>query len=195
MSTVSSFLTGEFLLPERFMGALFYALVFLLIAALASRALRIAVRHVLERDQRGLIDRTAADFLTQLAQGGIYLFALIFYAHVIPALRALGTGLLTGASVASVIVGLAAQSTLGNLIAGFALVIYRPFQLQDVVQVTAPGGPETGVVENLTLGYTILRTPDNRRIVVPNNTMASGVMVNLTAADDRGRPGGLQGRP
>ena len=114
---------------------------------------------------------------------------------MIPALRALGTGLLTGASVASVIVGLAAQSTLGNLIAGFALLLYRPFQLQDVVQVTAPGGPETGVVEDLTLGYTILRTPDNRRIVVPNNTMASGVMVNLTAADDRGRPAGLQGRP
>jgi len=39
--------------------------------------LRIAVRHVLERDQHGLIDRTAADFLTQLTQGGIYLLALI----------------------------------------------------------------------------------------------------------------------
>lgn len=179
------FLRGEFFNPAKVLGAVLLAVVFLVAAALAARALRSAVRRILERDDRGLIDRTAASFLTQLAQIGIYLLALIFYAHTIPALRALGIGLLAGVSVASVVIGLAAQNTLGNLIAGLSLLLYRPFQLGDVVQVTAATGLETGAVESLTLGYTTLRTADNRRIVVPNSVMAGQVTVNLTATDPR----------
>ena len=65
------------------------------------------------------------------------------------------------------------------------LLLYRPFQVGDRVQVTAPTGLETGVVEVITLGYTMLRTGDNRRIVVPNSAMASQVTVNLTSVDPR----------
>jgi hypothetical protein len=46
--------------------------------------------------------------------------------------------------------------------------------------VSEDGGLETGVVEVITLGYTILRTGDNRRIVVPNSVMANQLTVNLT---------------
>ena len=48
------------------------------------------------------------------------------------------------------------------------------------MQVTAASGLETGTIESLTLGYTILKTFDNRRIVVPNSVMATQVTVNLT---------------
>jgi small-conductance mechanosensitive channel len=51
--------------------------------------------------------------------------------------------------------------------------------VDDLVQVTTPNGAESGVVEQLTLGYTVLRTPDDRRIVIPNSVMASQVLVNL----------------
>ena len=87
--------------------------------------------------------------------------------------------------MASIVLGLAAQSTLGNLISGMTLLLYRPFQVGDRVQVAAPTGLETGVVEVITLGYTILRTGDNRRIVVPNSAMANQVTVNLTSVDPR----------
>jgi small-conductance mechanosensitive channel len=80
---------------------------------------------------------------------------------------------------------LAAQNTLGNLIAGISLVLYRPFKIGDRLQVTAPAGQETGVVESLNLGYTVLKTDDNRRIVVPNSLMASQTTVNLTGDDPR----------
>ena len=88
-------------------------------------------------------------------------------------------------SVLSVIVGFAAQNTLGNVIAGIALLIYRPFKLGDRLQVIAPTGLETGVVENLTLGYTLLKTDDNRHVVVPNSLMASQTAINLTGNDPR----------
>jgi small-conductance mechanosensitive channel len=87
--------------------------------------------------------------------------------------------------VITVIVGLAAQNTLGNLVAGLSLLLYRPFRLGDRLQVMAPTGMETGVVEGLTLGYTLLRTDDNRRVVVPNSVMGSQTMVNLTGDDPR----------
>jgi small conductance mechanosensitive channel len=49
----------------------------------------------------------------------------------------------------------------------------------------APTGLEVGIVESLNLGYTILRTPDNRRIVIPNSAMASQTSVNLSMSGDR----------
>ena len=66
-----------------------------------------------------------------------------------------------------------------------SLLLYRPFKLGDRLQVTAPTGLETGIVESLTLGYTLLKTDDNRRVVVPNSLMASQTAINLTANDPR----------
>ena len=85
----------------------------------------------------------------------------------------------------SLIVGFAAQTTLGNLIAGISLLLYRPFKLGDRLQVITPAGLETGTVESLTLGYTFLKTDDNRRLVVPNSVMASQTNINLTANNPR----------
>ena len=82
-------------------------------------------------------------------------------------------------------IGLAAQNTLGNVIAGISLLLYRPFVVGDRVQVSAPTGLEIGVVESITLGYTVLKTYDNRRVVVPNSAMASQVTINLTTKDPR----------
>jgi small-conductance mechanosensitive channel len=74
---------------------------------------------------------------------------------------------------------LAAQSTLGNLVAGVSLTIYRPFRLGDTLQVAAPTGTEIGVVEMISLGYTTLRAPAGHLVVVPNSLAASQVLINL----------------
>lgn len=185
ITILDRFLRGEFVNPATLLGALFYGLVFLVLAGLAARTLRLAVTNILKRDERHILDRTVVSFLTQLVQIGIFLVALIFYAHLIPALHHLGTALLAGAGIVSVVIGLAAQNTLGNVIAGISLLLYRPFEVGDQVQVSAPTGLEVGVVESLTLGYTVLKTYDNRRVVVPNSTMASQVTINLTTRDSR----------
>ena len=171
--------------PSAVLGAIFYAAVFAAAAWGLARLLKIAVTQALVRDHRGLVDRTAAPFVAQLLGAVVYVIAALLYVQWVPQLRGIGTALLAGAGVASVVLGLAAQNTLGNLIAGMTLLLYRPFQVGDRVQVNAPTGLETGVVEVITLGYTILRTGDNRRIVVPNSMMANQVTVNLTSVDPR----------
>ena len=57
-----------------------------------------------------------------------------------------GTALLAGVSVASIVVGLAAQNTLSNLVAGFSLLLYRPFHIGDRVQLGTPRGASIGTV-------------------------------------------------
>jgi small conductance mechanosensitive channel len=166
--------------PDTLIGALVYLLIFVLIAQLLARALRVAVGGALLR--RTHLDRTTVIFLQQFGIAVIWVLMLILYAHLIPVLRSLGTALLTGASIASVVIGLAAQSTLGNLVAGVAITLYRPFRLGDRLQVSAPTGTEVGNVEMLSLGYTTLRTDDGRFVVLPNSVAASQVIINLSAS-------------
>jgi small-conductance mechanosensitive channel len=171
--------------PASPMGAVVYLLAVLFLAWLVNRLFRLAIQRAIRREKFGIFDQTTSPFLLQLMRIVIFVIALVIYAHLIPSLRNVGTALLAGVSVASVVIGLAAQNTLGNLVAGIALLIYRPFDVGDRVQLTAPTGVETGVVESLTLGYTILVTGDNRRIVVPNAFIANQVTVNLTTVDAR----------
>lgn len=166
--------------PDTLIGALLYLVLFVLIAQLLSRALRVAVGGTLLRHTH--LDRTTVMFLQQFGIAVIWVLMLILYAHLIPVLRSLGTALLTGASIASVVIGLAAQSTLGNLVAGVAITLYRPFRLGDRLQVSAPTGTEIGNVETLSLGYTTLRTDDGRFVVLPNSIAASQVTINLSAS-------------
>jgi len=183
MRELVQFVEKELLSPAALFGAIFYAAAFAAAAWILGRLLKMAITRAMTKDHRGLVDRTAAPFVAQLLVAVIYVLAVLLYVQLVPQLRGIGTALLAGAGVASIVLGLAAQNTLGNLISGMTLLLYRPFQVGDRVQVTAPTGLETGVVEVITLGYTILRTGDNRRIVVPNSTMANQVTVNLTSRD------------
>jgi small conductance mechanosensitive channel len=174
--------TGEhdilsFVRPDTLIGALAYLLIFVATAMVLSRLLRGAVHASMSRS--GHLDRTTISFLQQMATALIWIALLILYAHLIPVLRSMGTALLAGASVASVVIGLAAQSTLGNLVAGVSITIYRPFRLGDTLQVAAPTGTEIGVVEMISLGYTTLRAPAGHLIIVPNSLAASQVLINL----------------
>jgi small conductance mechanosensitive channel len=172
---------GSWLRPNSFTGAIGYLVLFCVLAAIVSRALRIAIQTAISHVPAEHVDRTAANFLRQLGVLIIWVFFLALYAHLIPDLRALGTAMLAGAGVASIVLGLAAQSTLGNLIAGISILIYRPFRLGDVLQISAPTGPEIGTVEALSLGYTILGTQDGRRVIVPNSLAISQIAINLNA--------------
>jgi len=174
--------TGEhdllsYVRPDTLIGALTYLVIFVGAALVLSRLLRGAVHASMSRG--GHIDRTTVSFLQQMATALIWIVLLILYAHLIPVLKSMGTALLAGASVASVVIGLAAQSTLGNLVAGVSITIYRPFRLGDTLQVAAPTGTEIGVVETISLGYTTLRAPAGHLIVVPNSLAASQVTLNL----------------
>jgi small-conductance mechanosensitive channel len=95
---------------------------------------------------------------------------------VIPEVRAIAGGLLASGALIAIIVGFAAQKALGNFIAGILIALAGPIRLGD--RVTYDG--TDGVVEEVGLTYTYIRTIDNTRLVVPNDKLASDVIVNET---------------
>jgi len=93
---------------------------------------------------------------------------------VIPEVRAIAGGLLASSAVLGIIVGFASQSTLGNFVAGLLIAITQPVRIGD--RVTYAG--ETGVIEDIDLTYTFIRTSDDARLVVPNQKLASDTIRN-----------------
>src|SRR5215471_1989138 len=95
---------------------------------------------------------------------------------VIPQVRAVAGALLASGAILGVILGLAAQQTLGNFIAGLLIATTQPVRIGDRVSYAG----ESGVVEEIGLTYTFIRAVDRRRLVVPNSKLASDTIVNAS---------------
>jgi small-conductance mechanosensitive channel len=95
---------------------------------------------------------------------------------VIPPVRALAGGILASSAVLGLVIGFASQRTIGNVVAGILIAITQPLRLGDRVTVE---GTE-GIVEEIGLTYTWIRTRDNDRLVVPNERLASESIRNST---------------
>src|SRR5215469_12004693 len=95
---------------------------------------------------------------------------------VIPQVRAIAGALLASTAILGVIIGLAAQQTLGNFIAGLLIATTQPVRIGDRVTYA----DEHGIVEEIGLTYTFIRTVDRRRLVVPNSKLASDTIVNAS---------------
>ena len=106
----------------------------------------------------------------------IVTFGILSALLVIPQVRALAGALLASTAVIGLVVGFASQRTLGNFVAGLMIAFTQPLRLGDWVEV---GGVE-GVVEEIGLIYTFIRTEDNARLVIPNEKLASDTIRNST---------------
>ncbi len=104
----------------------------------------------------------------------ILAFGLLSSLLVIPEVRAVAGGLLASSAVLGVIIGFASQQTLGNFVAGLLIATTQPVRIGDRVSYAG----EDGVVEEIGLTYTFIRTVDRRRLVVPNSKLASDTIVN-----------------
>ena len=92
----------------------------------------------------------------------------------IPQVRAVATGILASGAVIGIVVGFASQRTIGNFIAGLLIAFTQPIRLGDYVETEGL----TGVVEEIGLTYTFIRTQDNDRLVIPNEKIASDTIRN-----------------
>jgi len=93
---------------------------------------------------------------------------------VIPQVRAVATGILASSAVIGLVVGFAAQKTIGNFIAGLLIAFSQPIRLGDQVEIEGL----TGIVEEIGLTYTFIHLEDNDRLVIPNERIASDTIRN-----------------
>lgn len=172
----------SFLDPNTWAGALTIAAIFVIIGLAMTWLVKRGTVEVLRHEHQLQIDEISLNFLGHLVSLAVWMLMATLYAHLIPALDRLASAMLAGVGLASVVIGFAAQKTLGNLVAGISLVLYRPFKQGDRLQIATPTASfcDTGTVEAISLGYTTLRTDDGRAIVVANGTMADQTMIKLT---------------
>ena len=118
------------------------------------------------------------EFIGSIAKAALLLFVII------ASLDMLGvntTSLIAMLGAAGLAVGLALQGSLQNFASGVLLIIFRPFKIGDFVE----AGGTVGTVEKITIFNTIVLSPDNREIIVPNGAIYGGTITNFSARDSR----------
>ncbi len=128
--------------------------------------------------ERHDIDVTLTKFLRNI------LYYAMLAAVVIAAAGQLGvntTSFLTVIGAAGLAIGLALKDSLSNFSAGVMLILFRPFKVGDAVTVSG----ETGTVEEITIFNTVINTADNQKKIIPNGSVSSGTITNITANDTR----------
>ncbi len=109
---------------------------------------------------------------------------VVFFIGLVIALSMLGidiTPFLAALGAAGFVIGFALQGTLSNFASGLMILIYRPYDLGDVVTVAGT----TGTVAAMTLVSTTLKLPDNQSVVIPNNSIWGDVITNITGQTTR----------
>ncbi len=139
------------------------------------------LERVEENNRRARRARTQITLVRRAAAAVIIVISFGAALFTFPEVRALGAGLLASAGIAGAIVGIAAQSTIGNMLAGLQLVFSDALRLDDVVVVNN----EWGRIEELTLTYVVVRSWDERRLVFPVSYFTQNPFENWTRHGSR----------
>jgi small-conductance mechanosensitive channel len=149
--------------------------------ALSRRAVKLAA-SVAGRELSATAD-TRLRLVRRLISVTIIVIGVALALAQFAAVKRVATGILASSAVIGLIVGFAARQTLANAIAGILLAITQPIRVGDLV--TFQG--ETGTVEDVRLTYTFVRAGDGRRVIIPNEQLASSTVINHTIVDPRVR--------
>ena len=155
---------------------LFNLLMFILIVLVFRALSRLTRRAVVAACERPGVELSALlkDILASVFSGTVMVFGILM------ALSQIGISLgpmLAGLGVAGFVVGFALQDTLGNFAAGSMILIYRPYDVDDFVEVAGA----SGLVKKMNLVSTTITTFDNQTLVVPNSKIWGDVIKNVTA--------------
>ena len=139
---------------------------------------KFAVRIVDRIAEKSRVDLTLRKFLSNLLYGVMMAFVII------AAINRVGvdtTSLAAIVAAAGLAIGMALQGTLSNFASGVMLVTFKPFAVGDFVEVAG----SSGVVDEIQIFNTVLRTTDNIRIIIPNGSIAGGTIRNFSAEQTR----------
>ncbi|MDO4173891.1 MAG: mechanosensitive ion channel family protein [Eubacteriales bacterium] len=177
VQTVTSF----FHLPTWF-GRLVFIIIAILAMLTAVRIVNNIFRRTIESmEAAGNTNVTLISFARYIILTGIYFIGGVVVISSIPGASDSLTALLASGGIVAVIVGFAAQDTLGNVAGGVMILFFKPFVIGDFVRYD----DVTGTIEEITLRHTVIRTPANKRIIIPNGTINGGILENAHYGDKK----------
>lgn len=166
-----------------FLFELFASLGLKIIAALVilfigSKLIKFAKKWIKASPKLDKVDMGVRTFLGSFL--GITLYAILFIS-IAMVLGIPTTSFVTALASCGVAIGLALQGALGNLAGGIMILMFKPFKVGDYITTSST----SGTVTNITIMYTMLTTPDNKVITIPNGTLTNSVIENYSASDER----------
>ena len=145
---------------------------------MGSKLIKLAKKWIKKSPKLGKVDMGVRTFLSSFL--GIMLYAVLFVS-IAMILGIPTTSFVTALASCGVAIGLALQGALGNLAGGIMILIFKPFKVGDYINTSAA----SGTVTNISIMYTVLKTPDNKVITIPNGTLTNSVIENYSASDER----------
>lgn len=124
---------------------------------------------------------TTISFLKKFVSATIYFIMIVFVLSQFAFFKSLIIPLLSGAGILAVVLGLAAQDTLSNFFSSLIIVFGNPFKIGDHIRDVE--NDIEGEVEEITFRHTIIRTINNRRLIIPNNKMNTLIIENYNYTD------------
>ena len=162
----------------KFLAAMENVLPAVLILVIGLLAIRIVLAMVDKLLNRTKLEKAAHGLVKSVVQAVLYvLLALI----VASSLGIDVTSLIALASVLTLAISLSVQNLLTNIFGGFTLLYTHPFKSGDYVEVAG----KSGTVQEINMTYTVLATPDNKVISIPNSSVVSGDIINYTVSGTR----------
>jgi small-conductance mechanosensitive channel len=123
---------------------------------------------------------TRLRFFRRLIYAGILLLGIAIAASQFTGISKLAASILASGALAAAIIGFAARQVLANVVAGIMLAITQPLRVGDWVTFE----DNYGVVDDVRLNFTVLRTSADERVVIPNERLAAGILRNDTLGSD-----------
>lgn len=160
-----------------------FALLTFLVAFVINKSIRFFLNRYIKRSTQDLKnDPTQYKFLENASSLIVFLVAILIIFQYIPALKNIGKALFVSAGVFAAFIGLAAQQALGNIISGVFIVIFKPFRIGDQVKISET---VNGLIEDITLRHCVIKSFENRRIIIPNSVISSQTIVNANITDEK----------
>jgi len=180
MEEINQFMGADFLTRAYDLGAEFgLKLVTALVIFIIGRWVARRLAGLVEKGMtKAGTDSTLTGFLRNIVYIGLLTFVIL---AAIAQLGVQTTSFIAVLGAAGFAVGLALQGSLANFAAGVLIIIFRPFKSGDFVE----AGGVAGVVENIQIFTTTMRTGDNKTIIIPNGQITSGTIVNYSTKDTR----------
>jgi small conductance mechanosensitive channel len=147
------------------------AIITLIVGRIIAGIVRSVIRKAMTRAK---VDPMLISFTTSVS----YIALMAFV--VVSALGRLGfatTSFVAILGAAGLAIGLALQGSLSNFASGVLMIIFKPFQVGNFIE----AGGTAGIVEEITIFNTVMKTPDNRKIIVPNSSITGGNITNNSA--------------
>lgn len=164
-----------------FLKTMLFTLIVLIIAV---NIVNILFRSLERRaDRHGRHQSGASKILRYIILTLLYLAAFSQIISAIPTFSNFLKTLLAGSGVAAVILTVAAQEPIGNIVSGLLILISRPFKTGDIIRYV--DRDISGVVEEINLRHTVIRTFENKRLIVPNNSFNKYPIENSNYAEDK----------